>query len=775
MKTFQVFIITLLISTAGYTQSGILDNTFGTGGIVYTTLGSLSSANDIAVQPDGKPVVAGLYVNAATGFDFMLTRYNYDGTLDNSFGIGGVTTTAIGNSFGGLNSIALQPDGKIIVSGYVDGGTNDDIAVARYNSNGTLDNSFGTNGIVITAIDDLDDNSWDMLLQPDGKIVVTGSCNGLSTGYNSVIAVVRYNANGTLDNSFGTGGKVTTRVGPGHSRSLTVALQADGKLVVGGKTDIDNSTFYEDFIIVRYNANGTLDNTFDTDGMVIFGNGNLGRDEVKCVLVKPDGKIIVAGQSNIYATHSVLILAQLNTDGSFDNGFGTNGIVVNDPSPIDYSAFSDAVLQPDNKILVTGFLNTTISGSTDFIMLRFLPSGALDNSFGTNGKVITAAKLWNTATSITLKGNRIYIAGSTSNDQFNANQQWTVAAYTNCFAPILVKHDLPVALCKGSSFMSNIIVADTSIADTLRSTCLFDSVINTYHIAISNADTVVHKDSTVCYGGLYKGKPRYSTFTDVDTVLVPHSCGTRKFIQNIQVTVTPEIKNSFGKDTVLCSNGSIVLNAQRPALSYLWQDNSTNDSYIARAPGLVWVQVTDTYKCMKRDSVTIRPSDLFLSIVSDTTALPGQPVLLVPQTNGAITWSADPTLSCTLCQTTIASPLVNTTYALSAAKNGCVLNAAVHVNMAGAMYLYIPAAFTPNKDSRNDLFKVNTNITGSFLLQVFNRYGERVFTSNDTNTGWDGKYKGKEQPNGVYIYSIQYKEAASATPVQLKGQVILIR
>jgi gliding motility-associated-like protein len=402
-------------------------------------------------------------------------------------------------------------------------------------------------------------------------------------------------------------------------------------------------------------------------------------------------------------------------------------------------------------------------------------SGALDNAFGINGRVTTNIKLWNYANCITVKDSRIYVAGASTNDQFGAQQQFTIAAYKNCFAPTVVNNSLPVALCKGSSFMGNVIVKDTTISDTLKSTCLYDSAINVYHITISNADTVVNKSITVCYGALYKGTNVYSSFFETDTVLAPHSCGTRKFINKTQVTVTPKIKNSFGKDTVLCNNGNIRLAAQQPALSYLWQDNSNNAQYTVSTPGLYWVEVTDTFKCTARDSVTVRASDLYLSITPDTAALPGQAILLVPQTNGIVTWTADPTLSCSICQSALASPLVTTTYALSATKNGCALNAIVKVIVGQSVYLYIPKAFTPNKDSRNDIFKVSTNIAGPFVMQIFNRYGERVFTTTNTTTGWDGRYKDKEQPNGVYIYTIQYQETASAVPKQLKGEIVLIR
>jgi len=221
----------------------------------------------IARQPDGKLVAAGTtYINYGT--DFALARYNSDGTLDSSFGNGGKVTLNFGPWDQGT-SVAVQQDGKIVIAG----GANNvytDFGLARYNSDGTLDSSFGVSGIVITQFESpqfghVSATPYSMVLQQDGKIVLAGVGN-IDGGEG--FALARYNSNGTLDPSFGTGGKVTTEFGTlqqGFSWAFanSLALQVDGKIVAAGSAYLGQS---ENFALVRYNSDGTLDSSFGTSG-----------------------------------------------------------------------------------------------------------------------------------------------------------------------------------------------------------------------------------------------------------------------------------------------------------------------------------------------------------------------------------------------------------------------------------------------------------------------------------------------------------------------------
>ena len=297
---------------------GSLDTTFGTDGKVTTNFSADDSGNAVALQPDGKIVVAG-YTNT----NFAVARYNADGTLDTTFDSDGKVTTAIGSGTDKGYALGLQPDGKIVVAGESHNGTDKDFALARYNANGTLDNTFGTVdsgqtrlGYATTTIGSADDVAYGLALQPDGKIVLAGQSNN---GSNLDFALARYNANGTLDTSFGTGGKVTTAFGNGIDSISAVALQPDGKIVVAGYTNTD-------FALARYNANGSLDTSFSNDGKVTTDLGTA-FDAVYAVALQPDGKIVAAGE-----ILTAFGLARYNADGSLDTTFGEDGKVTTYPS-----------------------------------------------------------------------------------------------------------------------------------------------------------------------------------------------------------------------------------------------------------------------------------------------------------------------------------------------------------------------------------------------------------------------------------------------------------
>ena len=249
-----------------------------------------------------------------------MVRYNADGTLDNTFGGDGSVTTDIGlaTTDYGL-SVALQPDGKIVVSGHSYIGSWDS-AVVRYNTDGTLDNTFGGDGKVITALGSTQEGCYAVALQPDGKILLAGGSEG-------DFAVVRYNADGTLDNTFGGDGMVTTDIGGDPEWGWALVLQPDGKVVVSGQSTLGTG----DFAVVRYNADGTLDNAFGGDGMVttdFYGHVDVGRS----VAVLLDGKILVAGLARSTTSDGLYAVVRYNADGTLDGTFGTGGKVSTDLS-----------------------------------------------------------------------------------------------------------------------------------------------------------------------------------------------------------------------------------------------------------------------------------------------------------------------------------------------------------------------------------------------------------------------------------------------------------
>jgi len=267
---------------------------------VTTDFGGPTGAASVAVQPDGKIVAAGTLSSPVSLTDFALSRYNTDGTLDLSFGVGGRVTTDFANFYDFASSVAIQQDGKIIAAVGAVISPYSNFALARYDSDGTLDLSFGNGGkvttaFVTTAFGQVSAQAYSIALQQDGKIVVAGVAN-IDGGED--FALVRYNSNGTLDVSFGTGGKVTTDfdlVGQGFSFAFasSVAVQQDGRIVAAGDAYIDGG---RDFALARYNNNGTLDASFGTGGKVNTNfSGSTFADFANSVAVQPDGKIVAAG------------------------------------------------------------------------------------------------------------------------------------------------------------------------------------------------------------------------------------------------------------------------------------------------------------------------------------------------------------------------------------------------------------------------------------------------------------------------------------------------
>jgi uncharacterized delta-60 repeat protein len=439
MKTIMISIISLILLLAfsknSYPQAGQLDNTFGQGGIVTTALNvnGKSQINSIAMQSDGKLIAAGVS-NNGTNADFTIARYNPDGSLDNSFGINGIVITQIGDTNECIQSVKIQTDGKIITGGYSIKDSVNDFALVRYNPDGSLDSEFGTNGIVTTQVGDKDDKIFSIALQSDGKIVAGGcyidssywsfavvrynpdgslddsfGTNGIVTtsigprhdvintvliqpdgkivavGYSNNgddydFAVARYNTNGFLDDGFGTHGIVTTPIGTGHDAAYPAVLQSDGKIIAACYSRNDNG---EDFALARYNPNGTLDNTFGENGKVITQVGT-SQDRIYSLAIQNDGKIVAAGHS--YSTTHDFAVARYNMDGSLDESFGSNGISITPVGTLADIAFS-VLIQSDGKIVAAGY--SVQNGKNNFAVVRYDEDGINDNSFGEYGIVIT--------------------------------------------------------------------------------------------------------------------------------------------------------------------------------------------------------------------------------------------------------------------------------------------------------------------------------------------------------------------------------------------------
>jgi uncharacterized delta-60 repeat protein len=352
-----------------YNIDGSLDTTFDTDGKVTTVIGSFDSAYSVVLQSDGKIVAAG-YSDNGSKYDFAVVRYNTNGSLDTTFDTDGKVTTAVGSRTDAAYSVVLQSDGKIVVAGYSDNGTNDDFAVVRYNTNGSLDTSFSSDGKVTTAIGSSADRAYSVVLQSDGKIVAAGySYNGSNEDF----AVVRYNTDGSLDTTFSSDGKETTAVGSGTDAAYSVVLQSDGKIVAAGFSD--NGT-NDDFAVVRYNTNGSLDTTFDTDGKVTTAIGSR-PDLANSVVLQSDGKIVAAGSSYNGSNYDIAVV-RYNTNGSLDTTFDTDGKVTTAIGSGEDRALS-VVLQSDGKIVAAGY-SYNGSNNNDFAVVRYSNAISISNA-----------------------------------------------------------------------------------------------------------------------------------------------------------------------------------------------------------------------------------------------------------------------------------------------------------------------------------------------------------------------------------------------------------
>ncbi len=314
---------------ARYNSDGSPDTTFHSTGLVSTPIGT-SISEAVAIQPDGKLVVAGGSSDGSNNV-FALARYNVDGSLDTAFHSTGTVTTPIeSNSY--ATAVAIQPDGKIVAAGDSTSG----FALARYNSDGSLDTSFNTSGTVTAPT--APSNLHALAIRSDGKIVAVGTSPGGFT-------LVRYNINGSPDTTFNSTGTVATLIGT-DSAAKAVALQPDGKIVVAGMSYSGGVDF---FALARYNVDGSLDTTLNSTGTVTT---LIGTDSAaNAVALQPDGKIVVAGIAYSGGAYS-FALARYNGDGSLDTTFNATGTII---KSIGASSGANAVaIGPDGKITAVG-------------------------------------------------------------------------------------------------------------------------------------------------------------------------------------------------------------------------------------------------------------------------------------------------------------------------------------------------------------------------------------------------------------------------------------
>jgi uncharacterized delta-60 repeat protein len=351
MKYFYVVCLSmgcLFTQAAKAASAGDLDLSFNSTGIVATlpTLaGTGFNGNDVIQQADGKLVAAGYRYNKKGLRHFAVLRYNSDGSLDTTFNGTGATTTvfsALPIPFDYAQAIIQQDDGKLVAAGNSLNAGAEEFALARYNKDGSLDVTFGEAGLLTTSFGAGNDKCYSVIQQADGKLVAAGLsyANG-----NADFALVRYNRDGSLDDTFGGDGMVTAAVGAGHDFGQTVIQLADGKLLMTGRSD-------DEFAMVRLNADGSLDATFDTDGKMFVGI-TANPDYALSVIQQADDKIVIAGYTSSAGNYD-LAIARYNLDGSFDVSFSGDGKLTM-PIGSSSEAATSVIQQMDGKLVMGGY------------------------------------------------------------------------------------------------------------------------------------------------------------------------------------------------------------------------------------------------------------------------------------------------------------------------------------------------------------------------------------------------------------------------------------
>ena len=371
-----------------YNSDGSLDSSFGVGGEVITDINSNSDdfASSITVLEDGKILVGGISENGNL-YNFTLVRYNSNGSLDTSFGTNGIVTENVGSQdIGSYPIVKIDADGKILFGGtrsYAQNLPNQsDFVLFRYETNGARDVSFGEGGMVTTNIGE-QDIMGDIVVLANKRIVVAG-------GTNNDFALIRYNSNGTLDDTFGNNGQVTTDIEGSLDFAVGAIVQADGKILLGGFAEGCGSNF----AFVRYTDTGSVDTSFGDFGV---STEEIPISELSKITQQTDGKILVSG--NVFGLcQADFSLTRFNASGSLDTDFGNGGVIATDFESSEIGLATALAVQADGKILQVGvtydFDNPNNSSSSSFAIVRYDSDGSLDTTFGEGNSTLNGSPTW---------------------------------------------------------------------------------------------------------------------------------------------------------------------------------------------------------------------------------------------------------------------------------------------------------------------------------------------------------------------------------------------
>jgi len=422
MKIIKLLPFLLFGFTFG--QDGGLDTTFGTGGKVITSINSGSDiAYSVVLQSDGKILVAGTTTNTITGKDFLCLRYNTNGTLDTSFGNAGVFTSDLQTGSDDVAySLALQADGKIILAGYSDDGSNKNAAILRLNTNGSIDTTFGNSGKTLTDFIANRANEIKVVkINPlTGTIVVGGK--SATTATNSQMIIARYTSTGLIDTTFGTSGIATisnsSTIGAGTYSPVIedLVIKSNGKITAVGWYEQQGLNWSANIYTCRLNSNGTFDTTYSTDGVNYFNGVFNGNDKAFSLLLNSDDSFVVGGSSDISSQNYAFAIYGITSAGALATPTAQNQRTIGFGA-LDISMNYDLERDLLNKFVTVG--STGTSSAKSFAVARINVDYTIDNTFGTSGKVVTtfgSNSLNEAFDSVVQSDNKIIAVGYSGND-----------------------------------------------------------------------------------------------------------------------------------------------------------------------------------------------------------------------------------------------------------------------------------------------------------------------------------------------------------------------
>lgn len=637
-------------------QDGSIDVTFNGSGYSLVNISSYDYTRNIAVDPNGKAVLIGDY---NTEKDIYVLKYNADGTLDNTFSGDGKFTYSFGTSTEYGRGVAIQPDGKIVATGYYSDGVNNNVFVMRLNTDGTLDNTFNSSGVYTFNVGAGSSYGYDVYIDTIStmdKILISGWGN--VSGVNSYFVTRLYMLNGALDATFDGDGTATVAIDGGTNICYHVSMLSTGKIILGGTVGSGNS---RDIGLACLNSDGSLYTGFNTTGTLRFSISN--GDEAYGMTITSDDKIVLAGST--YYGYNYMIAARVNPNGTLDNTFSGDGLYM---ATATNEFIRDVAVQPDGKILFGGNAGTNPS---DFIIMRFNSNGTVDNSFGTSGKATHHVGSGDYAIAMALRNWKIYLAGASYSSDYNSY----VGRFKACIPPTISSQPTDAAVCEGSyaNFMT-MTSGSSPISYQWYNSASAPVGINSFALEFTSA-SLSNSDTYYC--------------------VATNVCGSTN-TNNVTLTVNPNPNANAGQDVTVCDGEQVILSATGGD-TYTWNNGVQQDVAFTPTTTLTYtVTVTNSVTgCSSTDNAIVTVNQL-PSITSYTEASicdNGSATLSALASSGVVNWYSA-LVGGTLLSSgnDYSTPTISTTttYYAEALDNGCAsasktaVTATVNYSTAGS-------------------------------------------------------------------------------------------